>query len=152
QGVDVITMHVDSPGTIIQTAEARGVYSIGFQSLAAQQFAPEYWLTGVGFTLGGKMTWLAQSVIDKTWKPIFLRCGVADGCMAIAPFGPKVPTEVKEKVTTLLGTLSAGEMAIFDGPIVDQDGKVRIEKGKTLSDEEMGNVDWFVKGVVGSPK
>jgi hypothetical protein len=29
---------------------------------------------------------------------------------------------------------------------------VRIEKGKTLSDEEMGNVDWFVKGVVGSPK
>ena len=60
QGVDVITMHVDAPGTIIQTAEARGVYSIGINSVAAQQFAPKYWLSGFGFTLGGKMTWLTS--------------------------------------------------------------------------------------------
>jgi len=152
QGVDVVAMHVDAPGTIIQTAEARGVYSIGFQSLAAQQFAPEYWLTGVGFTLGGKMTWMTQSVIDKTWEPIFLRCGVADGCMSIAPFGPKVPQEVQDKVNGMVGELNNGNLAIFDGPIVDQEGNVRIEEGKTLGDEEMGNVDWFVKGVIGSPK
>ncbi len=152
QGVDVITMHVDAPSTIIQTAEARGVYSIGYQSLAAQQFAPEYWLTGVGFTLGGTMTWLTQNVIDEKWEPIFLRCGVADGCMTIAPFGPKVPQEVQDKVGSLLEDLKSGKMAIFDGPIVDQDGTVRIAVGSTLSDEEMGNVDWFVKGVVGSPK
>lgn len=152
QGVDVVTMHVDAPGTIIQTAEGRQVYSIGYQSLAAQQFAPEYWLTGVGFTLGGKMTWLASTVLDKTWKPIFLRCGVADGCMAIAPFGPNVPQEVQDKVQSLVDDLNAGQLNVFAGPIVDQDGTVRIAEGATLSDEEMGNVDWFVKGVVGSPK
>jgi basic membrane protein A len=94
QGVDVITMHVDSPATILSTAESRGVYSIGFQSLAAQQFAPEYWISGTGFTLGGKLTWLASTVLDGTWKPIFLRCGMTDGCMAMAPFGPKVPQAV----------------------------------------------------------
>ena len=93
QGVDVITMHVDSPSTVISTAESRGVYSIGFQSLAAQQFAPEYWITGTGFTLGDKLTWLASTVIDGTWEPIFLRCGMEDGCMAMAPFGPKVTQE-----------------------------------------------------------
>lgn len=54
QGVDVITMHVDSPATVISTAESRGVYSIGFQSLAAQQFAPQYWICGTGYTLGGQ--------------------------------------------------------------------------------------------------
>ena len=42
QGADIVTMHVDSPATVISTAESRAVYSIGFQSLAAQQFAPEY--------------------------------------------------------------------------------------------------------------
>src|SRR5271166_652674 len=47
QGADVVTMHVDSPATIIQTAESRGVYSIGFQSLAAQKLAPKGWLTGL---------------------------------------------------------------------------------------------------------
>jgi basic membrane protein A and related proteins len=51
QGVDVITMHVDSPTTVISTAESRGVYSIGYQSLEAQKFAPNYWISGTGFTL-----------------------------------------------------------------------------------------------------
>jgi basic membrane protein A len=36
QGADVVTMHVDSPATVIQTAESRGVYSIGFQSIEAR--------------------------------------------------------------------------------------------------------------------
>jgi len=97
QECDVITMHVDSPATVIGTAESRGVYSIGYQNLAAQQFAPNYWITGSGFTLGGKLTWLASTVIDKTWQPIFLRCGITEGCMAIAPFGPKVPQSVIDK-------------------------------------------------------
>jgi basic membrane lipoprotein Med (substrate-binding protein (PBP1-ABC) superfamily) len=152
QGVDVITMHVDAPGTVIQTAEARGVYSIGFQSLAAQQFAPEYWITGTGFTFGGVMTWMAQSVIDGTWEPQFIRCSIGDGCMALAPFGPKVPDDVKAKVNQLLADLNAGKLVVFAGPIVDQNGTVRVAEGQTLSDEEMGNVDWFVKGVIGQPK
>jgi len=152
QGVDVITMHVDAPGTVIQTAEARGVYSIGFQSLAAQKFAPEYWITGTGFTFGGIMTWMAQSVIDGTWEPKFIRCSIGEGCMALAPFGPKVPDDVKTKVNQLLADLNAGQLVVFAGPIVDQDGTVRVAEGETLSDEEMGNVDWFVKGVIGQPK
>lgn len=152
QGVDVIAMHVDAPATVIQTAEARGVYSIGINSLAAQQFAPKYWLSGFGFTLGGKMTWLASSVMDKSWKPIFLRCGVADGCMKFAPFGPNVPQNAQDKFNALVGDLNAGKLAIFNGPLTDQEGKVRVEAGKALSDEELGNVDWFVKGVTGSPK
>lgn len=152
QGVDVITMHVDAPGTVIQTAEARGVYSIGFQSLAAQQFAPEYWITGAGFTFGGLMTEIAQSVIDGTWTPQFIRCSMGEGCMALAPFGPKVPDDVKTKVDEVLADLDTGKLVVFAGPIVDQDGTVRVAEGQTLSDEEMGNVDWFVKGVIGQPK
>lgn len=152
QGVDVITMHVDSPATVIQTAEARGVYSIGFQSLAAQQFAPEYWISGAGFTLGGLMTGLTQDVIDGKWEPQFIRCGVADGCMAIAPFGPKVPQEVQDKFNAVLAELEGGTLVLFKGPVVDQDGTIRVPEGEVLSDEDMGNVDWFVKGVIGQPK
>ncbi|MFM8319648.1 MAG: BMP family ABC transporter substrate-binding protein [Chloroflexota bacterium] len=152
QGVDVIAMHVDAPGTVIQTAEARGVYSIGINSIAAQQFAPQYWLSGFGFTLGGKMTWLTQNVIDGKWEPIFLRCGVSDGCMEFAPFGPNVPQDTQDKVKALVDQLNAGGLAIFNGPLTDQDGKVRVAEGSALTDEEMGNLDWFVLGVIGSPK
>ncbi|MBM3179224.1 MAG: BMP family ABC transporter substrate-binding protein [Chloroflexi bacterium] len=152
QDVDVITMHVDSPSTIISTAESRGVYSIGFQSLAAQQFAPEYWISGTGYTLGGKLTWLTSTVLDGTWEPIFLRCGIADGCMAIAPFGPKVPQEVQDLVMQTEADIEAGKIVVFAGPIKDQDGNIKVAEGETLTDDLMGSVDWFVEGVIGSPK
>ena len=152
QGVDVVTMHVDSPATVIQTAETRGVYSIGFQSLAAQQYAPEFWITGAGFTFGPLMTGFAQSVIEGTWEPAFIRCGVADGCMAVAPYGPKVPDAVKAKVDEVLAQLTAGTLVIFQGPLVDQDGALRVAEGEVLAEEELGNTDWFVKGVIGQPQ
>jgi basic membrane protein A len=81
-----------------------------------------------------------------------MRCSVADGCMAIAPFGPKVPEEVKTKFAAALADLEAGTITIFKGPILDQDGTVRVKEGETLTDEQLGNVDWFVKGVIGQPK
>lgn len=152
QGVDVITMHVDSPATILSTAESRGVYSIGFQSLAAQQYAPEFWISGIGFTLGDKLTWLASTVIEGTWTPIFLRCGIADGCMAMAPFGPNVPQEVQDRVNQARADIEAGTTVVFAGPVVDQDGTVRVAEGEVLAEDAMSSVDWFVQGVVGSPQ
>jgi basic membrane protein A len=152
QGVDLITMHVDSPSTVIGTAESRGMFSIGFQNLAAQQFAPQNWVTGTGFTLGGKVIFLTQSVIDKTWKPIFLRCGVKDGCMAVAPFGAKVPKDVQDKVTQAMKDADDGKIVVFKGPIKDQTGAVKVAEGKTLTDDQLGSLDWFVEGVTGSPK
>src|SRR5512143_2359246 len=152
QGVDVITMHVDSPSTVISTAESRGAYSIGYQNLAAQQFAPEYWISGTGFTLGDKLTWLASTVLDGAWKPIFLRCGIADGCMAIAPFGPKVPQEVQGLVAQTKADLESGKVVVFKGPIQDQNGNVKVAAGQVLTDDAMSSVDWFVKVVIGSPK
>ncbi len=152
QGVDVITMHVDSPSTVISTAESRGAYSIGYQNLAAQQFAPEYWISGTGFTLGDKLTWLVSTVLDGTWKPIFLRCGISDGCMAIAPFGPKVPQEVKDLVAQTKADLESGKVVVFKGPITDQNGNIKVAAGTVLTDDAMSSVDWFVQGVVGSPK
>jgi basic membrane protein A and related proteins len=152
EGCDVITMNVDSPSTVITTAEERGVYSIGYQNLAAQQFAPENWITGTGLTLGGTLTWITSMVLDGSWNPIFVRCSMADGCMEMAPFGPKVPQEVQDAVMQAKADLEAGTVVTFAGPILDQDGNVKIAAGEVLTDEQMSTVDWLVQGVVGSPK
>jgi basic membrane lipoprotein Med (substrate-binding protein (PBP1-ABC) superfamily) len=152
QGADVITMHVDSPATVIGTAESRGAYSIGFQSTEAQQFAPEYWISGIGYTLGDKLTWLASTVMDGTWTPIFLRCGIADGCMEMAPFGKNVPQDVQDQVLAVRADVEAETMMVFAGPIVSQDGTVVVADGEILTPDMMSSVDWFVQGVIGSPK
>ncbi len=151
-GADVITMHVDSPATVLSAAESRGVYSIGFQSLAAQQFAPENWIVGSGYTLGGKLTWLASTVLDGSWTPIFLRCSLKEGCMALSEFGPKVSQEVQDQVLKVVDDLDAGTIVTFKGSILDQDGNEVVKEGEVLTDDLMSNVDWMVQGMVGSPK
>lgn len=152
QGADVITMHVDSPSTVLSTAESRGAYSIGFQSLAAQEFAPEYWISGIGFTLGDKLTWLTSTVLDGSWEPIFLRCGIADGCMEMGPFGPNVPQDVQDQVLAAKDAIESGEFVVFAGPLVDQDGNTVVAEGEMLTPDLMSSVDWFIQGVTGSPK
>ena len=150
QGCDVLTMHVDSPGTIIQTAEERGVYSIGFQSLAAQKFAPKGWITGLGFTWGGVMTEAAQQVIDGTWKSQMLRKGIDEGYITVAPFGEAVPEDVRKIVLDAVARLAEG-FNVFTGPIKDQEGNIRLSEGETVSAGDMGNFDWYAEGIIGKP-
>src|SRR5580693_9314197 len=87
QGADVVTMHVDSPATILQIAESRSVYSIGFQSVEASTLVPKGWLTGLGFTWGAFMTATAKNVIAGTFKPAMVREGLGQGMMAVVPYG-----------------------------------------------------------------
>jgi basic membrane lipoprotein Med (substrate-binding protein (PBP1-ABC) superfamily) len=151
QGADVVTMHVDSPATIIQTAEGRGKYSIGFQSIAARQLAPKGWITGLGFTWGPFMTETAKSVIAGTFKPAMVRLGLGQGMMAIAPFGPKVPADVQKLVTASADQVGKG-FNPFTGPVTDNTGVVRIPAGETWGGDKMGNFDWYTEGVIGKAK
>jgi basic membrane protein A and related proteins len=151
QGADVITMHVDSPATVIRVAESHGVYSIGFQSLAAKALAPKGWITGLGFTWGPFMTATAKSVMTGTFKPAMVREGLAEGMIAIAPFGPAVPPTVQAQVKAAADKIAKG-FNPFTGPIVDNTGVVRIKAGEAWGGDKMGNFDWYVADVIGKVK
>jgi len=150
QGADVVTMHVDSPATVIQTAEKRGVYSIGFQSIEAHKLAPKGWITGLGFTWGPFMTETAKSVMAGAFKPAMVREGLGQ-MLAIAPFGPAVPPATRTLVTVAADKVEKG-FNPFTGPVTDNTGEVRIKEGESLGGDKMGNFDWYVAGVIGKAK
>jgi basic membrane lipoprotein Med (substrate-binding protein (PBP1-ABC) superfamily) len=151
QGADVVTMHVDSPATVLQTAEGRGVYAIGFQSIEARTLAPKGWLTGLGFAWGPFMTATARSVIAGTFKPAMIRQGLGEGMMVIGPFGSAVPEPVRAQVTAAGDKVAKGYNP-FTGPITDNTGVVRIKDGESWGGDKMGNFDWYVEGVIGKAK
>ena len=72
--------------------------------------------------------------------------------MNLSDWGPSVPQEVKDKFTKTVADLDAGTIVAFKGPIKDQSGNVVVKAGEVLTDDVMGNVNWFVLGMVGSPK
>src|SRR5262249_61692500 len=62
QGVDVLGVIVDSPIAVVQAAEKRGAYSVGYHYLGVQKFAPKGWVSGIALTGGHLYTRFARQV------------------------------------------------------------------------------------------
>jgi len=149
-GVDVVTMIVDSPAPVVQTAERRGIMSIGFHCLCAQSAAGENWLTGIGFTWGPLFTKFATDVINQRWKSENVVGNLATGSATFAPYGPRVSDDTKQLVELRKADLIAGTLQVFQGPIYDNAGNLRVAAGESLSgDDLLTNADWVVEGVSG---
>jgi basic membrane protein A and related proteins len=148
QGADVLTMHVDSPATIIQIAENRGVSSIGFQSVEARKLAPKGWICGLGFNWGPYMTETAQQVMAGTFKGTMVRRGLGEKMLVVAPFGDAVPQDVRVAVEGAAAKVAAG-FTPFTGPIKDNTGAYALRAGETMEGSDMGKFDWYAEGVIG---
>ena len=152
-GVDVVTMIVDSPATIVQTADKRNIMSIGFHCLCAQSVAGKGWLTGIGFTWGPLFTKFVKDVMAGTWKSENTIGSLAEGYASTAPYGPAVSDETKQIVEQKKADLVSGKLQVFQGPIVDNEGKVRVKENEVGDVGQMlGSTDWLVEGAQGKTK
>jgi basic membrane lipoprotein Med (substrate-binding protein (PBP1-ABC) superfamily) len=147
QGCDVVGMHVDSPATIIQTVEARGAMSIGFQSLEARALAPRGWITGLGFTWTPFFTQIANSVIAGRFRGAAVYQGLGQ-MVAVAPFGASVPADV-QKLVNAAATKVAQGFNPFTGPLKNNLGGMVLPPGASVGADQMGDMNWYVEGVVG---
>ncbi|MFO1349784.1 MAG: BMP family ABC transporter substrate-binding protein [Gammaproteobacteria bacterium] len=147
QGADVVTHHTDSTA-VVQAAEDKGVWAVGYHS-DMSKYGPKAHLTAAIHQWGDYYTQTAQAVLDGTWKSTDVWGGVKDNMITIAPLNPAVPKDVADLVASQMEAIKTGKLNPFTGPIKDQDGKERVSSGKTMTDQELLTMDWFVEGVQG---
>lgn len=147
QGVDTIAQHQDTtaPG---QAASERGLYSVGY-NMDMSAANPEGYIVSPVWHLGALYTAQVQAVLDGTWKAESYWGSMADEVVGLSAFGPLVSEETKAKVTAAQEQILKGELDVFAGEIKDQNGEVKVEAGKSLSDQELLSMMWFVEGVEG---
>jgi basic membrane protein A and related proteins len=150
-GIDVIAEQVDSPITIAQAAEKRGIYMIG-KDVDIHDRAPKAILTGVSWDWGPMMVEEIKAIKAGTWKPSNMRGDLASGNVVLDPFGPAVPDDVRKEVLKLKADIIAGKKSIWEGPIVKQDGTVVVPAGQKLSMEQVETMNYLVKGITGATK
>ncbi len=146
-GADVLANHSGSPA-VPQTAQERGVKVIGYQS-DMSRFAPDAQLAAVTSDWSGYYTRVAQAVAAGTWQPQPMWGGMKDGMVRLSAVHAAVPAEVKRELAAREQALVAGTAGPFIGRLVDQDGRVRQERG-ALGDDAVAKMDWFVQGVIGN--
>jgi basic membrane protein A and related proteins len=146
-GADVLTNHSGSPA-VPQVAEEKGVKLIAYQS-DMSRFAPTAQLAAVTSDWSGYYTRVAQSVIAGQWQAKPMWGGMKDGMVKLSAVHASVGEPVRKHLATSERAMARGKAGPFTGRLVDQDGRVRQERG-TMGDAELAQIDWFVQGVVGS--
>jgi basic membrane protein A and related proteins len=151
QGIDVIAEQVDSPITIAQTAEKRGVFIVG-KDVNVMDRAPNAWITGVSWNWGPMMEQMVKEIGSDTWKPRHVRGNLASGHAVLDPFGKNVPQTVRKNVLAAKDQILKGKKVVWQGPITRQDGTVAVPAGAKMTQEQIESMDYLVKGVIGSAK
>jgi basic membrane lipoprotein Med (substrate-binding protein (PBP1-ABC) superfamily) len=152
QGVDVLGVIVDSPITVVQIAEKRNAYSVGYHYVGVQKFAPKGWISGIAFTWGELYTRFAKQVMDGTWKSENLLGNLASDYLTIAPFGPAVPADAVKLVQAKKQEFISGKAHVFSGPLKDNKGVERLKAGEVWPMENLGKMDFLIEGVIGQPR
>lgn len=151
QGVDVLTMHVDSPKVIVQTAEKRGVYSAGYHTSQAA-LAPKGYLTGAEWNWS--KVYEAYIANYKAGKPLehLVRGGLKDGFVKTSAYGPAVSAEAKAAADAIKAKMLDGTFNIFKGELKDNKGGVVVPAGTEMkqTDPVLESMGYLVEGTVGS--
>lgn len=150
-GVDVIGEQVDSPMTIAQTAEKRGIHVIG-KDVDVSNLAPKAVLTGASWNWGPTMLRLVKQVEAGTWKPAHERGDLKDGTVVLDKFGPAVPEAVRKTILARKDDILAGKLKVWAGPLTAQDGKAILAAGVPMPMAQLESMQFFVKGVIGTVK
>lgn len=148
KGADVLMAYQDSPATL-QAAAERGAFAGGNDS-DMSRYAPDAYLTNPVWNWGPYYVRTVKAIMDGTWKTEQYSGNMKDGMVQLAPFGNKVPDDVKKLVEDAQKKIIDGTFNVFTGPIVDQSGAVKVPEGKTMTLEEVLNTNWFVQGVEGT--
>ena len=101
-----------------------------------------------------------QNILSGTWKivadntspgqkPINFWLGMDTGIVDIMYSNRNMGTPAKQLINSMKKSIIRNEFNIFEGPIHDQNGILRVATGDNASYEQIITMDWFVKGVEG---
>lgn len=149
-GTDVIANNLSSSAPFI-AAEARGAGSVGFQ-LDMRQHAPNGSLTSVVFHWERYLVPTIKAIVEGTWQPSESGAfpGMAEGVVALAPLGERVPAEVQARIKEVEAKITSGAFSPFQGPVLTQDGSEAVPAGAVIDDAALWSMDYLVAGTIGT--
>ncbi|MCR4823238.1 MAG: BMP family ABC transporter substrate-binding protein [Treponema sp.] len=147
RGCDVIEQHQDTTAPQV-AAEEKGAFAIGY-NVPSPNAAPKAYLTAPIFHWATFVTDDVKRILDGRWESRKYWEGLSAKMVDLDALSPLCEAGTKDKVSTARQAIEDGSLEIFAGPIYAQDGSEKVAAGSVMSDDEVWNMTWFVKGVNG---
>ena len=148
QGVDIITQHTDSTEPL-KIAQERGLHGFG-QAHDMFDAAPKAQLTAIVDNWGPYYITRTKAAMDGTWKSQASWDGLTEGTVHMSDY-TNMPDDVAAAAKDMQAKITSGEFHPFTGPIYKQDGTEVVPAGKVMDDLSLLTMDYYVKGVDGTP-
>ncbi|WP_461208529.1 BMP family ABC transporter substrate-binding protein [Desulfocurvus sp. DL9XJH121] len=144
---DLIRQMADTPDSSL-AACAAGVPALGYGTDAAH-WGADCTLTSAVLNWGPYYVKAVKDVLEGTWKTGAYWKGFDADAVRLAPFSPKVPQAVQDKVLAAMQEFKGGKDDVWAGPILDQKGKTVVPAGQKLDDKALLSLQMLVQGVQG---
>ncbi|HZK26800.1 MAG TPA: BMP family ABC transporter substrate-binding protein [Thermoclostridium sp.] len=144
---DVIAQHQDTTGPQTAAAE-RGKWCIGY-NFDTRDVTPDSYMTAPIWNWGPYYADQIQKVLDGTWESENYWGGMEGDMVRLAPLTKNAPEGAQEVVDEMSEKIISGEFKVFEGPIKDQNGEIRVPEETIMTDGELLGFSWFVEGVNG---
>ncbi|MBF0298471.1 MAG: BMP family ABC transporter substrate-binding protein, partial [Oligoflexia bacterium] len=135
-----------------KAAESKGALGIGYHT-DMSKLAPKAFLTAPVWKWGKKYTEVAKNIIDGRFVSESYWGAWSDGAVDISPITKLVPADIQKYIKGEVGQFKSGKKSVYDvfkGELKDNSGKVRVAAGKTMTKDELWNMNWLVEGVEGT--
>jgi simple sugar transport system substrate-binding protein len=113
------------------------------------KFGPKAQLAAVTHHWGAYYTRRTQAMLDGKWTSGSVWMGMSDGAIKLEGINASVPKDVVDLVTAKGEEIRGGRFHPFSGPIRTNEGKDVLAKDAVMTDEQLGQMNFYVDGVVG---
>ena len=147
QDVDVIAFHTGSTA-VMAAAQERGKMAVAYHS-DMRKVGPDAQIIAVTHQWGDYYTARVKAAMNGSWTSGSVWGGVKEGMIRVGDFGSKVPKKVQDEISAKQKAVGSGQLRLFSGPISDNEGKLVLPAGQSLSDAQILNMNYLVQGGVG---
>jgi basic membrane protein A len=148
QGAELLAFHTGSSAVMV-AAQERGKLAVAYHS-DMRKIAPDAQVLAVTHLWGDYYTRRVKAVLDGNWQSASVWGGVKEGMVRVEGFGTRVPPAVRAEVLARQADMAAGRLKVFAPrtDVLNNEGRVAMAAGQSLSDAEILNMNWLVEGVL----
>lgn len=145
-GADVLFSNAQDTPSVVTVAEEAGAYVFNLNG-SMKEYAPTKYL----------------GVVKTDWAPFFVASvdahlagnfegknewlGMTDDVVVVEDWSSDISDEMKAKIAATEADIASGARHVYDGPLVNQEGKEMVPAGSRLEDGAILGIDWHVAGV-----
>ena len=145
QGCDIIMSYMETDYAV-KYCEGKGVKVIANSYYLPERY-PDYYISGFFFNFSTYLVDEVRSIVNDNFNPEIYSGDIASGMIRLLNFGINSETGTEDICDKLYNYIKEGKDKVFTGEIKNTDGTVMVEKGQSMSFENILKINWLVQGI-----